>query len=221
MWISNRALTCELDDTEGASSEFRLEEGAPKRRQGTDWPNRRWLTRENAADAKPARNGQIGPDPVSWPLPFLSDVFMSGSAGHSSFSLCVCPSARSGLRVRDHETYTTAKPPVVVHFSPWKLRGTYGDDSWKKGHHESLRADDDALMPGTLREPTRGCDARIEWKWSGGDDVRCRDVERRNNWNRDCLLIISISEWNIRLPRHYIAILAKYDNCLFIIITGR
>lgn len=43
------------------------------------------------------RNGHFEPDPAApfCPLPFLTDVFMSRSAGHSSFSLSVCPSVRS------------------------------------------------------------------------------------------------------------------------------
>lgn len=146
------------------------------RSDGTDYPNRRWLTRENAADAKPARNGQIGPDPVSWPLPFLSDVFMSGSAGHSSFSLCVCPSARSvGSEPRDvrnpPSSATSRRENCAA--SPTEMTRE------KKGHRESPRADDDAGT-GNLAG-TRG---GIEWKWSGGDDARCRDVERYNNRNR-------------------------------------
>lgn len=86
----------------------------------TEARNRRWLTwRENAAGTtEPVRDGQIRPDPVFWPLPFLSDVFMSRSAGHSTFSLCVCPSARS-VGPEPGDAYR--QPPVVGHFSLWKL----------------------------------------------------------------------------------------------------
>lgn len=92
--ISNR-INFEPHINEPDDLEERISRRCCEATDGTDYPVRRWLTRENAADAKPTRDGQIGPDPVSWPLPFLSDVFMSRSAGHSSFLLCVCPSARS------------------------------------------------------------------------------------------------------------------------------
>jgi len=99
-----------LDETSSAgisNSRRRCPDDAGSVRSGADSlgrPTRRATT----------RNGRIGADPALWPLPFLSDVFMSGSAGHSSFSLCVCPSARSaGPSPRD----VYRQPPVVGHFS--------------------------------------------------------------------------------------------------------
>lgn len=82
----------------------------------------------------------------------------------------------------DRETYTTANPPSSATSRRENCAAPTEMTREKKGHHESPRADDDAgtgNLAGT-------CDARIEWKWSGGGDDarRCRDVERYNNRNR-------------------------------------
>lgn len=102
--------------------EFRPE-GVPdatrhgRERDPADRPNRRAdsLTRQNAAGT--SQFGTVSPGLTpSWPLPFLSDVFMSGSAGHSSFSLCVCPSVRSaGLQAARRISPTPRRRPL---FSP-------------------------------------------------------------------------------------------------------
>lgn len=108
-----------------------------------------------ARDARmPARNGQIGSDPVSWPLPFLSDVFMSGSAGHSSFSLCICPSARPargpGRARRTQPANPPSSPPPLLSSRRSENRAAPTEMTReKKGHHE--RQPRRRRWPGTSR----------------------------------------------------------------------
>lgn len=135
---------------------------------------------------EPVRNGQMESDPVSWPLPFLSDVFMSGSAGHSTFSLCVCPSACSaGPGAR--ETYIANPPSSATsrrencararHLRRWLVR--------KRAPRESPRDEDDAGTTSLRENLLLGNATRVKVKRRRRR--RCptaapfHDVERRNN----------------------------------------
>lgn len=175
-------------------SEFRLEEGAPKRRYGAT------LTHSRERSWCEARPGTVRSDLTPCPGRYRFWVTSSCLAlrgiprSHCAF---VRQLVRPGPDVHNRQ------PPVVGHFSPWKLRGTYGDDSWKKGHHEPPPADDDA---GTGN-------VRREWKWSEGDDARCRvDVDRRDNRNRlrSHYSDVLIEAGEYRLP--WLTVLTKLTN---------